>query len=111
LPDFLAVHGTAGWGPIVALPRGIRLNPSAHIGAVMFRFSDENEFQGALRDETEIETGIAARVEVPVAWRAYVWVGADALRVFTTPRTDLLFVEAGLGISLASPSWLRRGLR
>ena len=111
LPDFLAIQAAGGWGPVVALPAGIRLLPAAHLGLMAFRFDGEDEFTGALQNESEIEFGISGRVDIPVARSIRAWAGVDAVRVFTTPRELLIFGEAGLSVSLPAPEWFRWALR
>lgn len=111
LPDFYAVHGAVGWGPVIPLPAAIRLIPSVHVGAVAFRFDDDDEFTGALQNESEITLGAAARLDVPVGGPMHAWAGVDAVRVFTTPAELLVFGEVGVSVVIASPAWLQGALR
>jgi hypothetical protein len=111
LPDFLALQAAGGWGPVVMLPARIRLLPSAHLGLVALQFDADDEFPGALQNESEVEIGISGRIDIPVARSVRVWAGVDAVRLFTTPRELLIFGEAGLSVSLSAPEWFRWALR
>ena len=53
LPDFTAIHAMGGWGPAVVLPGGARIVPSAHVGALAFRFDDEDDFEDDFDDEED----------------------------------------------------------
>jgi hypothetical protein len=111
LPDFTAIHAVGGWGPAVVLPGGARFVPTAHVGALAFRFDDEDDFSGALRNETELTFGLAARTDLGVHGPLRAWVGADVVRVFTRPGETLYFVDAGISVALTAPGWLREALR
>ncbi len=111
LPDFVAIQGFAGWGPVVMAPGRVRLLPSAHVGAMAFLFDDDGAFTGALQNESELTLGISGRVDVPVVSGLRAWAGVDVVRLFTTPRELLVFAEGGLSVALHAPRWFRRALR
>jgi hypothetical protein len=111
LPDFTAFHAMGGWGPAVGMPGGARIMAAAHVGALAFRFDDEDDFSGALRNETELTFGLAARTDIGVHGPLRAWAGADVVRVFTRPGETLYFVEAGLSVALTAPGWFRGALR
>lgn len=111
LPDFLALHAEVGWGPALALPAGARLTGGAHLGAVAFRFDETEPYSGALTNELELAAGLFVRLDAPLGGPVRAWAGADGLHVFTAAPEQLLFVEGGLSVTVASPGWLRRFLR
>lgn len=110
VPNFTALQASAGWGPSVTFgPASLR--SSAHVGAIAFLFDDEDDFTGALRRETELAAGVSGRVIVGVRRGFAAWAGADAVHVFTEPSERMLFLEAGVAISVGAPAWLGRALR
>jgi hypothetical protein len=107
LPDFVAVHADAAWGPVVRLPAGLRAVPNAHVGWVALLF-DDDDAAGPLRNESEITAGVAARVDAPLWGPARAWLGLDFARIFSRPSEDLLVVAVGVSVGLAAPAWLKR---
>jgi hypothetical protein len=112
LPAFRTLRGEVGWGPVLALPAGLRLTAGAAAGAMVMWFDDhDGQFVGALQNETELTAGLFARLDAPLAGPVRVFAGADVTRVYTAEPLVLRFVQGGVAVAVPSPGWLRRLLR
>jgi hypothetical protein len=112
LPEFTALRGEVGWGPVLTLPAGLRLTAGAAAGAMTMWFDDhDGQFVGALQNETELTAGLFARLDAPLAGPVRVFAGAEATRVYTAEPIVLRFVQGGVAVAVPSPGWLRRLLR
>ncbi|NNF56801.1 MAG: hypothetical protein HKN04_01030 [Rhodothermaceae bacterium] len=110
-PDFLAVQGEVGWGYPVHLPAGISATGGGHLGAIRFRFRENEQFSGFVQDETEVTAGLFARAEAPVGGRLGGFAEVHWIRVFTAEPISLTRVQVGLSLTFDSPAWARRFLR
>lgn len=111
LPDFLALQAEAGWGYVIPLPSGSYLTSGAHLGALQFRFRENEQFSGVFQDEIEVTAGVFARAGVPLFGPIEGFAEFHWTRVFTAEPIYITKAQLGLGLTLSSPKWLRQFLR
>ena len=107
VPDFLVLQGEAGWGYALHLPADVEVVGGAHFGAIRFHFSDNEQFEGFLQDETEWTAGLFARLQVPIARRIAGVTEFHWSHVFTAEPISLTRLQIGLTFTFSSPEWLR----
>ncbi len=107
VPDFLVVQGEAGWGFALQLPADVEVVGGAHMGAIRFRFRDNEQFEGFLQDETEWTAGLFARLQVPIGRRIAGVSEIQWSHVFTAEPISLTRLQIGLSFAFSSPEWLR----
>lgn len=106
LPEFLAIHGSLGWGASVSLPMNGEVSAGGRVGAMNMRFDDDDVFTAGLQNETEITTGIFVHGQIPVVQQVAVFADVEWTRMYLERPTTFVFVEAGLRVRLDAPSWL-----
>ena len=110
LPDFLALQAEAGWGYAIPLPSGSYLTSGAHLGALQFRFRENEQFR-EVQDETEVTAGVFARAGAPLFGPIEGFAEFHWTRVFTAEPIYITKAQLGLGLNFSSPKWLRQFLR
>lgn len=107
VPDFSNITAIAGYETGITLPLRSKLIAGIGLGSCYFSFDDPAAGEN-LRDESEMCGLLYTRIQVAVNKRLNFYAGAEALRIYTHIRTDVISLQAGVRYIFHTPKPLQK---
>lgn len=107
VPDFSNITAIAGYETGIALPFRSKLIAGIGLGNCYFSFDDDAAGEN-LREESEMCGLLYTRIQVAANEHLSFYAGAEALRIYTHIRTDVISLQAGIRYTFHTPKLLQK---
>lgn len=105
-PDYNSLMIFLGWGRKIKLPLNLDFYAGLKIGTVSMDFNDDT-VNTHLKTESELAAGLNFRLDYNFAGNFALNISAEATRIFTHKRIELLLISGGLSYTFNSPKWFK----